>query len=199
MILNTHMGGEDFDYILMKKCINEKNFEKKNSCNIRLKRACEAAKIKLSTFESTNIILEEYKSNISINHSITRKQFEEDCSELFKKFENIINDFINDYKINKNDISEVILIGSSTLIPKVKSIIKDIFSKSTIKTDLNPNEAVAKGAAILGGILSNLSYVNNINLLDVTNLSLGVNVKGNKMSTIIKRSTPIPIMIQKVI
>ena len=194
---NTHMGGEDFDYILMKNFINEKNFEKKNSCNIRLKRACEAAKIKLSTFESTNIILEEYKSNISINHSITRKQFEEDCSELFKKFENIINDFINDYKINKNDISEVILIGGSTLIPKVKSIIKDIFSKSTIKTDLNPNEAVAKGAAILGGILSNLSYVNNINLLDVTNLSLGVNIIGNKMSTIIKRSTPIPINLQQ--
>ena len=194
---DTHMGGEDFDYILMKKCINEKNFEKNKSYNIRLKRACESAKIKLSTFESTNIILEEYKSNMNINLSITRNQFEKDCSELFKKFENIINNFIKDYKINKNDISEVILIGGSTLIPKVKSIIKNIFSKSEIKTDLNPNEAVAKGAAILGGILSNLSYVNNINLLDVTNLSLGVNVIGNKMSTIIKRSTPIPIRLQE--
>ena len=78
------------------------------------------------------------------------------------------------------------------MIPKIKTIIYDNFYKSTIRTDLNPNEAVAKGAAILGGILSNLSNVNNINLLDVTNLSLGVNILGNKMSSLIKRSTPIP-------
>ena len=187
------MGGEDFDFILMKKCIKEKNFEKKLPCNIRLKRACEAAKIKLSTAESTSIILEEYKPNININLHITRKEFEKDCSELFKKFEKIIKDFIKEYKINKNDISEVILIGGSTMIPKIQTIIKNIFSKSDIKTDLNPNEAVAKGAAILGGILSNLSYLNKINLLDVTNLSLGVEILGHKMSSIIKRSTPIPI------
>ena len=134
------------------------------------------AKIKLSTSELTTIILEEYKPNENINLAITRKEFEKECSGLFKKFENIINKFIKDYSINKGNISEVILIGGSTFIPKIRSIIKTIFSKSEIKTDLNPIETVAKGAAILGGIISNLSYVNNINLLDVTNLTLGVNV-----------------------
>ena len=189
---NTSLGGEDFDYELMKKCIKSDIFEKKLPCNIRLKRACEAAKIKLSTSKSTNIILEEYMPNKNIVEFITRKKFEDYCSDIFKKFKKIIEKFLKDYKIKEKDISEVILIGGSTLIPKIQEIIRKIFKNSEIKKDLNPNEAVAKGASILGGILSKLSYLNNINLLDVTNLTLGINVKGNLMSTIIKRSTPIP-------
>jgi len=194
---DSNFGGEDFDYILMKECINslnceEKNYDKKLPCNIRLKRACERAKIKLSKCESTNIIIEEYIPNKNINFHITKNEFEKYCSNLFEKFEKILNDFLNDYDVDKKDISEVLLIGGSTLIPKIQNIIKNTFNDSEIKNNLNPNEAVAKGAAILGGILSNLSCVNKINLLDVTNLSLGINQLGDKLSTIIKRSTPIP-------
>ena len=190
---NTSLGGEDFDYELMKKYIKSDIFEKKLPCNIRLKRACEAAKIKLSTSKSTNIILEEYMPNKNIVEFITRKKFEDYCSDIFIKFKKIIEKFLEDYKIKEKDISEVILIGGSTLIPKIlQEIIRKIFKNSEIKNDLNPNEAVAKGASILGGILSKLSYLNNINLLEVTNLTLGINVQGNLMSTIIKRSTPIP-------
>ena len=93
---------------------------------------------------------------------------------------------------NKNNIEEVILIGGSTLIPKIQNIVCDVFSKSLIRINLNPIEAVAQGASILGGIISKLPNAKNLNLLDVTNLSLGVKVSGNIMSTVIKRSTPIP-------
>ena len=192
---DTHFGGEDFDYILMKKClesINQNQFDKNLPCNIRLKRACEIAKIKLSTFESTNIILEEYSKNKNINYFLTKKDFEKYCKSLFDKFESILKTFIKSsgYKDDKNN--EVILIGGSTLIPKIQDIVKKIFKYSKIKNDLNPKEAVAKGAAIQAAILSNLNSVKNINLLDVTNLSLGIRMKGDKMSKIIKRSTPLP-------
>ena len=192
---DTHFGGEDFDYILMKKClesVGEKNFDKKIQCNIRLKRACEIAKIKLSNCEITNIILEEYSKDININLPLSRINFEKYCSSLFDKFESILITFIKDCGYKDEDISEVILIGGSTLIPKVETIIKNVFKFSEIKKNLNQKEAVAKGAAIQAAILSGLSPVKNINLLDVTNLSFGIKILGGKMSKIIKRSTPLP-------
>ena len=192
---DTHFGGEDFDYILMKKClenIGENNFNKKLQCNIRLKRACEIAKIKLSNCESTNIILEEYSKDVNINFPLTRTNFEKYSEPIFKKFEQILKTFLKDCGQKEKDISEVVLIGGSTYIPKVQEIIKKVFRFSQIKNDLDPNETVAKGAAIQAAMLSNLPSVKNMCLLDVTNLSLGVNMLGNKMSKIIKRSTPIP-------
>ena len=192
---DTHFGGEDFDYILMKKCledINQNNFDKKLQCNIRLKRACEIAKIKLSTSESTSIILEEYSKNKNINFFVTRNDFENYCQSLFDKFESILKTFIDSSGYQDKKDNEVILIGGSTLIPKIQLIIKNIFKNSKIKNDLDPKEAVAKGAAIQAAILSNLTSVKKINLLDVTNLSLGIRMKGNQMSKIIKRSTPLP-------
>ena len=192
---DTHFGGEDFDYILMKKClenVGQNEFDKKLQCNIRLKRACEFAKIKLSTSASTNIILEEYSKDTNINFTVTKEQFEEYCAPIFTKFEQLLNKFLDSCGYKYQDISEVILIGGTTLMPKVESIIKDVFKESEIKKNLNPNEAVARGAAIQAAMLSDLSPVKNMSLLDVTNLSLGVNMVGNKMSKIIKRSTPIP-------
>ena len=192
---DTHFGGEDFDYIIMKKCledIGQKQFDKKLQCNIRLKRACEIAKIKLSSCDSTKIILEEYSKDIPINFPLTKKNFEKYCKPLFDKFENILKTFINSSGYKDEKENEVILIGGSTLIPKIQSIIKKVFKYSKIKNDLNPKETVAKGAAIQAAMLSNLSSVKNINLLDVTNLSFGIRMIGNKMSKIIKRSTPIP-------
>ena len=192
---NTHFGGEDFDYILMKKClesVGQNEFDKKLQCNVRLKRACEIAKIKLSTNDSTNIILEEYSKDININFFLTKKDFETYCEPIFTKFENLLKEFLSSCGHKDIDIAEVILIGGTTLIPKVESIIQSVFKYSQIKKNINPKEAVAKGAAIQAAMLSKLSTVNNMSLLDVTNLSIGINIIGEKMSKIIKRSTPIP-------
>lgn len=194
---NTHFGGEDFDNILMNKCLKSIGKEgieinTKLQCNVRLKRACEMAKIKLSTCEFTSITLEEYDKNANINFRLTRKQFENYCKPIFDKFENILLTFLESSGYNNKDISEVILIGGSTLIPKVEEITRNIFKFSKIKKNLDPKEAVAKGAAIQAAMLSNLSSVKRMSLLDVTNLSLGINELGNKMWKIIKRSTPIP-------
>ena len=192
---NTHFGGEDFDYILMKKCLEslgQNDFNKKLQCNIRLKRACEIAKIRLSTYDSTNIIIEEYSKNNDINLHLTKNDFETLCNPIFVKLENILKKFLDSCGSKAQDIAEVILIGGSTLIPKVEAIIKKVFKFSEIKKNLNPEEAVARGAAIQAAMFSKLSSVKNMSLLDVTNLSLGVNVLGYKMSKIIKRSTPLP-------
>ena len=192
---DTHFGGEDFDYILMKKClesVGQNEFDKNLQCNIRLKRACEIAKIKLSTIESTNIILEEYSKDININFPLTKKDFETYCELIFTKFEKLLKDFLSSCGYKDSDIAEVILIGGTTLIPKVESIIQSVFKYSQIKKNLNPKEAVARGAAIQAAMLSKLSTVKNMSLLDVTNLSLGIETKGEIMSKIIKRSTPIP-------
>ena len=187
---NTNFGGDDFDYIIMEKClekVKEKNLDIKLKNNIRLKRMCERAKIKLSTCDSTQIILEEYSPNIPIYFSLSKNDFHKYCQPLFQKFEDILKKFLIESKRSEKDISEVILIGGSNLIPKIQSIIKNIFKYSSIKIDLDPKEVVAKGAAIQAAMLSDLSPVNKMYLLDVTNLSLGINVLGNKMSKIIKK------------
>ena len=192
---DSNFGGEDFDSILMEECLkrlNVNNVEKNTSFNIRLKRACEAAKIKLSSNDETNIIIEEYMTDKNINFHLKRKDFEKLCVKCFDKFKDKLKKFLKNCGENKNNIEEVILIGGSTLIPKIQNIVCDVFSKSLIRINLNPIEAVAQGASILGGIISKLPNFNNLNLLDVTNLSLGVELFGKKMNTVIKRSTPIP-------
>ena len=140
---DPNFGGEDFDDILVKKCIRTiKNsiLDKNLSHNIRLKRACENAKIKLSSVKKTNIFIEEFLPSINIDYSLTREQFEEYCSELFIKFQKIIEDFLKNNNVDKSKISEVIPIGGSILIPKIKEIIRTIFDSSEIKTNLNPKE-----------------------------------------------------------
>ena len=189
---DSNFGGENFDFILMEKCTGNNNLNKNLSNNIRLKRVCESAKIKLSNLTEAEIILEEYEKNKSINKKITRNDFEDYCKDLFTKFENILNQFISDCGVNKEEMKEVLLIGGTTLIPKIQEIIKSIFGENKIRKDLDSKESVAIGAAIKGAIISNLSSVSNIKLLDVINLSLGVKMLGNRMSKIIKRSSPVP-------
>ena len=189
---DSNFGGENFDFILMEKCTGNNNLNKNLYNNIRLKRVCESAKIKLSNLTEAEINLEEYEKNKSINKKITRNDFEDYCKDLFTKFENILNQFISDCGVNKEEMKEVLLIGGTTLIPKIQEIIKSIFGENKIRKDLDSKESVAIGAAIKGAIISNLSSVSNIKLLDVINLSLGINTYGNRMSKIIKRSSPVP-------
>jgi len=197
---DPNFGGEDFDDILMKKCVQSINhliLDKNASQNIRLKRACEKAKIKLSSFSKTNIFIEEYLPSLNIDFSVTKEEFEEYCSELFTKFQKIIEDFLKDNNVDKSEISEVIPIGGSILIPKIQEIIRTIFNNSEIKNNLDPKEIVSIGASIQGGILSKLDHLKNYDLLDITNYSLGVELVGERMSIVIKRYTPIPIEKEK--
>lgn len=195
---DPNFGGEDFDEILMKKCAKKINFPISDFSlihNIRLKRACENAKIKLSSANKTNIFIEVPPKNIDF--TITKEEFEECCSGLFTKFQKIIEDFLKDNEVDKSKISEVIPIGGSILIPKIKEIIRKIFNNSEIKNNLDPKEIVSIGASVQGGIISKLDHLKNYNLLDITNYSLGVELVGEKMSKVIKRYTPIPIEKEK--
>ena len=158
-----------------------------------MKRACERAKIKLSSFDSTKIHIENYFNYQGIDFPITKSEFNDYCKPLFEKFKQILKDFIEKANIkNNDDIFEIILIGGTSIIPKIREIIKEKFEKSFIKYDLDPKEVVARGAAIRGGKFLNLPSVSDIKLFDVTNLSLGIKLKDNKFSKIIPRSTLIP-------
>ena len=201
---DTNFGGEDFDNILMEKCLQEcskikgnesiifNEEDKKKSQILRLKRACERAKIKLSTFGSTKIHINNYLNYKRIDLIVTKQDYVNDCIKLYEKFEKILDDFITKAKINKEDKFEIILIGGSTLIPEIRKKISEKFNKSIIKYDLDPKEVVARGAAIRGAKFLNLPAVSDITLFDVTNLSLGVKLKDNIFSILVPRSTPIP-------
>ena len=200
---NTDFGGEDFDKILMAKCkekfldnksnkINDTLVFKEKLNSVRLKRACERAKIKLSKFEETKIHLENYVQYQSFDFLLTKEQFIEYSKDLFIKFEKILEDFLKKSKTDKNLIEEVILIGGSTFIPKIKEIITNKFNRSKINHHLNPKEVVAMGAAIKGAIDSKLSSIQEIKLFDVTNLSLGIKEKDINFNVLIKRSSKIP-------
>ena len=202
---DTNFGGEDFDKILMDKCkeicirnnANSKTifeFDKNMVYNNRLKRACERAKIKLSYLDSTKINIENYFNYESINVSITRRKFLEYSRKLFNKFELILDQFISLSEIRQKNIGidEVILIGGTTLMPKIKEIINSKFRESVIKDDLNPKEVVSIGAAIRGAIYLKLPPVKNIKLFDVTNLSLGIREYGDTFKRVIKRNSKIP-------
>ena len=197
---DTNFGGEDFDRILMAKC-KEKFLEqnpnntfafREKLNNVRLKRACERAKIKLSDLEETKIHLENYIQYQSFDFSLRKEEFIEYCKDLFDKFEKILKEFLNKSKTNKDNIDEVILIGGSTLIPKIKEIIANKFNKSKITCHLNPKEVVAMGAAIRGAISLKLSSIEEIQLFDVTNLSLGIKENDNNFDVLIKRSSKLP-------
>ena len=199
---DPNFGGEDFDDLLMKKSIestknNIYHLDKKLPQNIRLKRACENAKIKLSSQNDTIIFVEEYLPSLNIDFKITKDKFEEYCKELFDKFENIIKNFLEKNNVDKTKISEVIPIGGSTLIPKIRIILEDLFPNSKFNYNLNPKEVVATGAAIQGGILSKINSLKDYNLFDITNNSLGVELVGEKMSKIINKYSHIPIQYKR--
>jgi len=197
---DTNFGGEDFDKILMAKCKEkflddkiENTFAYKEKLNsVRLKRACERAKIKLSKYNETKIHLENYVQYQSFDFLLKKEEFIEYCKDLFDKFETIIDDFMKKSSTDINQIEEIILIGGSTLIPKIKEIITNKFSKSKINCHLNPKEVVAMGAAIRGAISLKLSSIEDIQLFDVTNLALGLKEKDVNFDVMIKRSTKLP-------
>ena len=198
---NSHLGGEDLDNKLVQYCINE--FTNQSSINInirdnpkafqRLKSACERAKKDLSYAKQTTINIDCLVGRTNFNIVIKREIFEELCMDLFKKFIQHLEEVLKDARLSKNQIDEVILIGGSSRIPKIQTMIKEFFNGKELNKKLN-QDSVAYGAAIQAAIMTNVidKKIERIILLDVTPFSLGIETNGETMTILIPRNSTIP-------
>ena len=196
---NNRLGGDDFDKCLMDYMVDE--FKKENGIDLskdkmamqRIKDAAEKAKKDLSSMTTTNINLPFLTQNadgpVHMDMTITRAKFENLCKDLFDSTLDAVRKALKDAKLTKNDIDQVVLVGGSSRIPYIQNLIKNEIGKEPNKS-VNPDEVVAMGAAIQGGVLT--GEVDDLVLLDVTPLSLGIETLGNVMTVLIPRNTTIP-------
>ena len=196
---DTHLGGDDFDQTVITYLADE--FQKENGVDLRkdpqalqrLKEAAEKAKCELSSSMSSDINLPFITMNqdgpVHLNITLTRAQLERLCDPLLEKTRKPCENCMRDAEVSASQIKEVILVGGMTRMPKVQETAKNIFGKEPHK-GVNPDEVVAAGAAIQGGVLG--GEVNDVLLLDVTPLSLGIETMGGVMTRLIERNTTIP-------
>ncbi|BFU20152.1 heat shock protein 70 family [Entamoeba histolytica] len=197
---DTHLGGEDFDNRLVKYFIGEieRKYKKDISGNARavrrLRTACERAKRTLSSASVANIEVDQLYEGIDFYTSITRARFEEINIDLFKSTIEPVSRVLEDAKIDKSSIDEVVLIGGSTRIPKVVEILKEFFNGKEPNKSINPDEAVAYGAAVQAAILTGTGgkATEDVLLLDVAPLTLGIETAGGVMTALIPRNSTIP-------
>ena len=195
---DTHLGGEDFDYKIVRQLI--KTFKKKNGIDVsdnnkalaKLKREAEKAKRALSSQMSTRIEIDSFVDGIDLSETLTRAKFEELNLDLFKKTLKPVEKVLADAGLEKKDIDDIVLVGGSTRIPKVQQLLESYFNGKKASKGINPDEAVAYGAAVQAGVLSGEEGVEDIVLLDVNALTLGIETAGGVMTSLIKRNTAIP-------
>ena len=199
---DTHLGGEDFDNVLMKYFIDE--FKRKHKHDIsdnkrslrRLKTSCERAKRALSSSNSASIELESLYEGIDFFSSISRARFESLCMNLFQKCMEPVTKVLQDAGVSKSQINDIVLVGGSTRVPKIQELLTNYFNGKELNKGINPDEAVAYGAAvqaaILAGTTSGQEKADEILLLDVAPLSLGIETAGGVMTKLIERNTTIP-------
>jgi L1 cell adhesion molecule like protein len=200
-----HLGGEDCDNILMEHCILE--FERKNKALAgqaknnqralrRLRTACERAKRALSSSTQATVEVDAFVEGVDLNVSVSRAKFEALCEALFRRTIAPLEQVLRDANMSKTDIHEVIMVGGSTRIPKIREMVSAFFHGKRLNDSVHPDEAVAYGAAIQAHILTNgkngTDRTSDLILLDVAPLSLGLETAGGVMTPLIKRNTTIP-------
>jgi len=195
---DTHLGGEDFDqrvmdyFLKMWKTKTGKDATKDKKAVQKLRKEVEQAKRILSNSHQTNIEIDNFHEGKELIQSLTRAKFEELNIDLFKKTLVPVQKVLDDAKLKKNEIHEIVLVGGSTRIPKVQQLLKDYFNGREPNRGVNPDEAVAFGAAVQGGILGKEEQTDDIVLLDITPLTLGIETVGGVMTSLITRNSFIP-------
>jgi len=197
---DTHLGGEDFDNRMVQhfseefKRKHKKDLTKSDRALRRLRTSCERAKRTLSSSTTATIEIDSLFEGIDFNSSITRARFEDLCGDYFRSCLGPVEKVLSDSKMSKGEVDEVVLVGGSTRIPKVQDLIKQFFNGKEPCKSINPDEAVAYGAAVQAAILSGhgSEETKDLLLIDVTPLSLGIETAGEIMTKIIERNSTIP-------
>eukprot|EP01099_Mayorella_cantabrigiensis_P004396 TRINITY_DN3300_c0_g1_i5.p1 TRINITY_DN3300_c0_g1~~TRINITY_DN3300_c0_g1_i5.p1 ORF type:complete len:693 (-),score=237.24 TRINITY_DN3300_c0_g1_i5:125-2164(-) len=199
---NTHLGGEDFDNRMVDHMAQEfkRKFKKDLTVNARavrrLRTACEKAKRSLSSSHQASIEIDSLFEGVDFYTNITRAKFEDLCGDLFRSCMEPVEKVLRDGKISKSQVNEVVLVGGSTRIPKVQQLLSDYFNGKELNKSIHPDEAVAYGAAVQAAILtgqdSKSAHLQDMVLVDVTPLSLGIETAGEQMTVLIPRNSSIP-------
>ncbi len=200
---DTHLGGADFDNLLVEFCMQE--FKKKTKLDLssnhralrRLRTACERAKHTLSSATQANIEVDSLHEGQDFSTTITRAKFEALCESVFKRCMEPVEQVLRDSKMSKDQINEIVMVGGSSRIPRIRQMLSDFFNGKKLNDSVNPDEAVAYGAAVQAHILTKKDgapedRTDQLLLLDVTPLTLGIETAGGIMTPLIKRNTTIP-------
>lgn len=195
---DDHLGGEDLDNKLLEHCIQE--FNKKYKMDVstnkrsvaRLKKVCESAKRTLSSSTTALIEVDSLFEGLDFSYTMSRAKFENMCMEVFRKCVAPVDDVLKHAKMDKSKIDEIVLVGGSTRIPKIQQMISNYFGGKKLCKSVNPDEAVAAGAAVMANALTGGDKAKEILLLDVCPLNLGIKTAGDIMTTMIERNTTVP-------